>query len=502
MRSTLVLLAAAATSVAAARTSRRHPAHIRRQTGPVAPGTAADCTYYDTAVDSSYICDFFQSDWGLSAADFLDYVSLLVNLDHQTIEPADNGPQNPSVGADCSGIIVGNSYCVEVNYGLPRPTTRPTTTSPATTAAPAPTGPSKPSPTQDGLAADCTDFYLAVRGDTCDKIVAAHGGAFTLADFYKWNPAVGTDCSGLWLSTYYCVGAPKAPADPATTTAPGPSKPSPTQEGLAADCTDFYFAVRGDTCDKIVSSYGGAFTLADFYKWNPAVGNDCAGLWASTYYCVGAPKATTTTAAEPGPTAPAGPSPTQDGIVAGCQRYHQAVSGDTCQGIVDRYGTFSLTQFYGWNPAVGSGCSGLWLGYYYCIGKSTTISFITTMTLFLSFCTELTRVDNHRRRRHPGHPDPPSRRHLQPVRPDARPALRHLRLQEVAPGRQRQHVRRHHQAVRHHLGQLHQLEPQRRVRVQQPVARLLRLRRQVISLIRSPFSFWYSSRISLRVQCC
>ncbi|KAK1711770.1 hypothetical protein BDP67DRAFT_468696, partial [Colletotrichum lupini] len=54
--------------------------------------------------------------------------------------------------------------------------------------------------------------------------------------------------------------------------------------------------------------------------------------------------------------------------------HHQAVSGDTCQGIVNKYGTFDLNQFYGWNPAVGNTCSGLWLGYYYCIGTLTTTS--------------------------------------------------------------------------------------------------------------------------------
>lgn len=52
-----------------------------------------------------------------------------------------------------------------------------------------------------------------------------------------------------------------------------------------------------------------------------------------------------------------------------CNRWHQVVNGDTCDGIVKTYGTFSLAQFYAWNPAVGTSCLSLWLGYWYCIGK-------------------------------------------------------------------------------------------------------------------------------------
>jgi hypothetical protein len=36
---------------------------------------------------------------------------------------------------------------------------------------------------------------------------------FGNSDFYKWNPAVKNDCSGLWPDYYYCVGV----SGPATT---------------------------------------------------------------------------------------------------------------------------------------------------------------------------------------------------------------------------------------------------------------------------------------------
>jgi len=37
------------------------------------------------------------------------------------------------------------------------------------------------------------------------------------------------------------------------------------------------------------------------------------------------------------------------------KKFHLAASGDTCGGIVSKYGVFTLTQFYAWNPALGNG---------------------------------------------------------------------------------------------------------------------------------------------------
>lgn len=188
--------------------------------------------------------------------------------------------KNPSVKDDCSGIKVGNSYCVEV-------TRKPTTTTSSTVSSPVPTGPPKPSPTQVGLIESCTTFYFAVDDDTCDSIVEAYG-TFTKEEFIAWNPAVQADCTHLWAKTYYCVGIPGTPTAPpssTTTVAPtGAPKPSPTQAGLIESCINFYFAAKDDTCDSIVEKFG-TFTYAQFVEWNPAVGNDCRKLWADTYYC-------------------------------------------------------------------------------------------------------------------------------------------------------------------------------------------------------------------------
>ncbi|KAH8759269.1 LysM domain-containing protein [Hyaloscypha finlandica] len=221
---------------------------------------------------------------------------------------------------------------------------------------------------------DCSFTFAAENGDTCLSMATSWG--ITQAEFISYNP--GAVCSALVSGKEYCVewtgAAPVTTSSTttksttssvisSTTTSAAPSGPSPTQDGIVSDCKKFHLAASGDTCGGIVSKYG-VFTLAQFYAWNPALGNDCSGLWLGYYYCVAVTGTPTTTAPATTTTAaPSGPSPTQDGIVADCKRYHIAASGDTCQKIVDTYQTFSLTQF---------DCSGLWLGYNYCIAITGT----------------------------------------------------------------------------------------------------------------------------------
>lgn len=156
-----------------------------------------------------------------------------------------------------------------------------------------------------------------------------------------------------------------------------PAKPSPTQEGLIESCTDFYFAVANDNCQKIAKKYG-TFTEAQFIEWNPAVGSDCGGIWAKTYYCVGIPGTPTappiSTTVAPSSTAPAKPSPTQEGLIESCTKFYFAVKNDNCANIVKKFGTFTLREFVTWNPAVGEDCGGIWADTYYCVGIPGTPS--------------------------------------------------------------------------------------------------------------------------------
>ncbi|KAI3006398.1 CAZyme family GH18 [Aspergillus niger] len=80
-----------------------------------------------------------------------------------------------------------------------------TTTSTANATAPAVT---TPAAVQSGIVSDCTEFYQAIANDGCAAIATAHD--ITLAQFIEWNPAVKSDCSGLWGDEYYCVAVAKA----------------------------------------------------------------------------------------------------------------------------------------------------------------------------------------------------------------------------------------------------------------------------------------------------
>jgi LysM repeat protein len=271
---------------------------------------------------------------------------------------------NPAVGDDCSGLWAQTYYCV----GVPgTPTVRPSSSAPVSTA------PAGPSPTQDGIISTCTRYHKAVSGDTCQKIVDQYG-TFSSTQFRGWNPAVGTDCAGLWLGYYYCIGIPNTPtARPTTiitTTKPAtPTGPSPTQDGIISTCARYHKAVSGDTCQKIVDQYG-TFSSTQFRGWNPAVGTDCSGLWLGYYYCIGVPgtptvKPTSSTPKPTGCTASV-PTPTQPGAVCACKKWHKVASGNTCATIEKLY-SITAANFNKWNPQVGSDCSTLWLGYNVCV---------------------------------------------------------------------------------------------------------------------------------------
>jgi spore germination protein YaaH len=55
------------------------------------------------------------------------------------------------------------------------------------------------------------------------------------------------------------------------------------------------------------------------------------------------------------------------GIINTCKRYYQVKTGDTCWTIQQKYG-ITAAQFNRWNPLVGSSCGSLWEGYFICVG--------------------------------------------------------------------------------------------------------------------------------------
>ncbi|KAJ3496994.1 hypothetical protein NLG97_g2241 [Lecanicillium saksenae] len=320
--------------------------------GKVDPGTASDCTYWEQKTDESVTCESLQAAWSFKLDDFREW--------------------NPLVKNDCSGMNIGNSYCVEVNYGLPRSTT--TQPQPTTTTAPG-NGITTPSPTQPSMVDNCNKFHLVKEGESCAEISAANH--ISVADLTTWNPKVGAQCTGLWAKTYACVGvigSVPATTTTTTTTAPGNgiATPSPTQPNMVDNCNKFHYISKGDSCDQITSYQG--ISQKDFAKWNPQVGQQCTGLWADTYACVGVIGGTTTTttsttstSTRPTSNGIPTPQPTQPGMVSNCVKFHYVSKGNTCDQITSYQG-ISQKDFARWNPQIGNQCTGMWADAYACVG--------------------------------------------------------------------------------------------------------------------------------------
>jgi LysM repeat protein len=301
-----------------------------------------------------------------------------------------NAEQNPSVASSCS-LIEGNSYCMEQNYGVPVETTttttaRTTTTGSSTTSAG--NGITTPTPTQEGMVKNCNKFHLVAEGEGCSVIGQKYG--VSLAQLYAWNPAIGSTCNNIWLNTYVCVGVVGGTGTTTTSTTTtsagnGITTPTPTQEGMVKNCNKFHLVSEGEGCTVIGQKYG--VSLAQMYAWNPAIGSTCNNIWLNTYVCVGVIGGTTTTTKATTTSAGNGittPTPTQEGMVKNCNKFHLVSEGEGCASIGSKYGV-SISSLVSWNPAIGSTCTNVWLNTYLCVGViggggGTTFTTRTTTT--------------------------------------------------------------------------------------------------------------------------
>ncbi|KAH7196947.1 uncharacterized protein B0J16DRAFT_327070 [Fusarium flagelliforme] len=273
---------------------------------------------------------------------------------------------NPSVKSDCTGMAIGTYYCVSTNADGSPPSMDdeefPTQTTTTFTGFPTPT------PVQEGMVDNCNKFHQVKDTTTCEGI--AKYDKISLADFYEWNPKVKSSCTNLQMGAYVCVGVPKSSTRSttttkatSTTTTNGVSTPTPNQAGMVSNCNKFHFVKSTTTCQGIVDY--DKITMSDFLKWNTGVSSKCNNLELGSYACVGViegsslPSTTTTTGV---PT----PTPTQAGMVKGCTKFHYVRDTTTCEGILN-YDKITLAQFYKWNPAVKSDCSGLWTQTYACV---------------------------------------------------------------------------------------------------------------------------------------
>ncbi|ROW16958.1 hypothetical protein VPNG_01098 [Cytospora leucostoma] len=281
---------------------------------------------------------------------------------------------NPTLGDDCGGLYNGWYICVgtqpQTTLSLGWSTSATNASIPAATAW-VPTTPTTTvanftaSPQQTGIPSDCQIFYLAEANDTCTTVLEIYG-YLAEDDFFAWNPALGDDCNALWAGYYYCVAdyGDDVPM-PATVTA----SPSPTATGTVDTCEAWYQALGDDDCDSIADIFG-TFNATDFISWNPSVWSNCANIQEDTYYCVAVPGTPTTRTTTFTPTITAS-TPTQTSIAADCDQLWLVSSLDTCAVIISD-NDLNSTDFYTWNPAVGTDCSGLTPDYYVCVGISST----------------------------------------------------------------------------------------------------------------------------------
>ncbi|TQB68082.1 hypothetical protein MPDQ_004049 [Monascus purpureus] len=264
---------------------------------------------------------------------------------------------DPAANATMPASTVLPATCSPAYYMSSNTTA--TTASTASTASASSTSVSR-APEQTGIAANCDAYYVVKSGDSCAGIVAEFGN-FTLAQFYSWNPAVGSTCSYLDIGDAVCIGtASSTSASSATSTATATTASSTLEPNTDPSCTKYHKVVAGDSCVDIEQEYG--ITAAEFLAWNPTVGSSCSGLWLGYLVCVDAPaiasSSTTPTATSTSTSTSAVPD-VEPSTVADCTKYHLVVSGDDCQTIEAQYG-ITAAQFNEWNPYVGAGCESLY----------------------------------------------------------------------------------------------------------------------------------------------
>ncbi|KIL88359.1 hypothetical protein FAVG1_08438 [Fusarium avenaceum] len=340
---------------------------------------AVDCTFR-TSPDSGATCATFAEPWGISEDSL------------KALNPGIKCPDIDTEGSYCviGSLIDGDDESTPTAVGpkstVPASTKvasvikttataiKPTVTQkPSTTKQPSGNGIKTPDPIQEVMVTNCNKFHYVSPTTSCQGIL--NQNKISLADFFKWNPAIGEDCSQLWAGTNACIGVIGFTPSLTTTTNPKPATtttkgngiktPEPIQEGMVSNCNKWHFIGEKTTCQGIIDY--NKITLADFIKWNPAVGEGCNKLWKGTNACVGV------VGSEPRPTATAPsngiktPLPIQDGMVKNCVTFHYISSTTTCQALLN-YRKITMEQFFKWNPAVKKDCSGLWKDTNACVG--------------------------------------------------------------------------------------------------------------------------------------
>ncbi|ETS76429.1 hypothetical protein PFICI_11816 [Pestalotiopsis fici W106-1] len=121
----------------------------------------------------------------------------------------------------------------------------------------------------------CTELDIVPAGYDCAGFASSLG--LELDRFKLWNPELDSDCSNFKVGTQYCVAVAHY-----------------KQPGIISTCNKF--ATPNNTnwalnpCQILETEFG--LGHARFVAWNPAVLNNCTGLYQGYDYCVSIPNFT------------------------------------------------------------------------------------------------------------------------------------------------------------------------------------------------------------------
>ncbi|KAK5796865.1 hypothetical protein VI817_006148 [Penicillium citrinum] len=325
---------------------------------------------------------------------------------------------NPNLNALCTNMKQqeGMQICVSPpgqSFNNSNATGTASTPAPlATTEAP------RPSSLANGTITHCAKYYVAKKGDTCDKITREQPLSLKSSDLKFLNTGLDANCSNIIPGDSYCVeavgdistysgygiaitgdctgaGSPSTCYGDWATLSPVPfggygdlndssttrprsssrtnSKSTTTQPKFTAmprasgtlsssKCDRYIEHVNAGSneINKLVNSCSSianfyGINVDDFVKWNPSLDRDDCELSRGYSYCVSLKNAVET------------PTPTQSGIDSNCTNFYKVVKDNGCYAIATDHG-ITPAEFHEYNPAVKKDCSGLWPDYYVCVG--------------------------------------------------------------------------------------------------------------------------------------
>ncbi|KAM0545773.1 hypothetical protein ACHAPJ_011197 [Fusarium lateritium] len=250
----------------------------------------------------------------------------------------------------------------------------------------------------------CTKIYKVQEADTCLDIAL---NANILKDqLLSFNSQLDWNCSNLhdadpyWGSTL-CVstpggtysGQPLKNTEPVDPQVIDPPSGAPVANGTTKKCSNWFTHDGSLSCTQICLAYeipinlfteanpslnkttcdtdlvvGNAYCLGPVLGWDqPTATATVSPRKTATASATGTKSAAATSSATQTSTSGKVPSPTEPGIVDGCNKWHYVDDGDGCYSIAEKY-SIKLADFYSWNSKVGNDCAGLWLHYYVCVG--------------------------------------------------------------------------------------------------------------------------------------